>query len=166
MLDGADPAYLARRLVRIASEDIGLADPRALPLALDAWQGHERLGPPEGDLLLAQCAIYLAVAPKSNAAYMAFNQAQADVTRHGSLEVPMHLRNAPTRLMKQLGHGRGYQYDHDHDGGVAMDQVCLPDALSSREYYQPVDRGLESAIGERLQALRHARRRKGNDTPD
>ncbi len=167
MLDGgADPAYLARRLVRIASEDIGLADPRALTLALDAWQGHERLGPPEGDLLLAQCAIYLAMAAKSNAAYAAFNQARADVGAHGSLEVPMHLRNAPTRLMKQLGHGSGYQYDHDRDGGVALDQQCLPKTLRGQQYYQPVDRGLETAIAERLRALRLARGKAGTGSAD
>ncbi|MFA7542248.1 MAG: replication-associated recombination protein A [Lysobacterales bacterium] len=167
MLDGGiDPAYLARRLVRIASEDIGLADPRALTMALDAWQGYERLGPPEGELLLAQCAIYLAMAAKSNAAYMAFNQARADVARHGTLAVPMHLRNAPTRLMKQLGHGRGYQYDHEHEGGVALDQACLPEELAQQQYYQPVGRGLETAIGERLRALRAARGKAGSGPQD
>ena len=158
MLDGgADPSYLSRRLLRMASEDVGLADPRALTLALEAWQGYERLGSPEGDLLLAQCAIYLAMAPKSNAAYAAWNQARADVGAHGTLAVPMHLRNAPTRLMKGLGYGSGYQYDHDVDGGVAMDQQCLPDELVGQQYYQPVERGLEIQIGQKLDALRKAR---------
>ncbi len=158
MLDGgADPGYVARRLLRMASEDIGLADPRALDLALNAWNGHDRLGSPEGELLLAQCAIYLAVAPKSNAAYMAWNKALADVRSHGTLEVPLHLRNAPTRLMKQLGHGRDYQYDHDVEGGVALDQQCLPDVLAGSRYYEPVARGLEIQIKDKLDALRAAR---------
>lgn len=160
MLDGgADPSYLARRLVRIASEDIGLADPRALPMALDAWNAYERLGPPEGELMLAQCAIYLAVAAKSNAAYLAFGQARADVAAHGTLEVPLHLRNAPTRLMKQLGYGRDYRYDHDVEGGVALDQQCLPPELQGRRYYEPVERGLESQIKTKLEALRAARQK-------
>jgi len=158
MLDGgADPAYIARRLLRMASEDIGLADPRALELAINAWEGYDRLGPPEGELLLAQCTIYLAVAPKSNAAYMAWNQAMADVRAHGTLEVPLHLRNAPTKLMKQLGYGRGYRYDHDVEGGVALDQQCLPDELASRRYYAPVERGLEIQIRDKLEKLRAAR---------
>ncbi len=158
MLDGgADPSYLSRRLLRMASEDIGLADPRALTLALEAWQGYERLGSPEGELLLAQCAIYLAMAPKSNAAYAAWNQARADVAAHGTLEVPMHLRNAPTKLMKGLGYGSGYQYDHDVAGGVALDQQCLPDPLLGQRYYQPVERGLEIQIAQKLEALRKAR---------
>jgi putative ATPase len=158
MLDGgADPAYIARRLLRMASEDIGLADPRALELAINAWEGYDRLGPPEGELLLAQCTIYLAVAPKSNAAYMAWNQALADVRSQGTLEVPVHLRNAPTRLMKQLGYGRDYQYDHDVEGGVALDQQCLPDALAGTRYYEPVARGLEIQIRDKLGALRAAR---------
>lgn len=164
MLDGgADPSYLSRRLLRMASEDIGLADPRALTLALEAWQGYERLGSPEGDLLLAQCAIYLAMAPKSNAAYAAFNQVKAEVASSGTLAVPMHLRNAPTRLMKGLGYGSGYQYDHEVEGGVALDQQCLPDELAGRAYYyQPVDRGLEIQIGQKLEALRKARARHGD----
>ena len=158
MLDGgADPGYVARRLLRMASEDIGLADPRALDLALNAWNAYDRLGSPEGELLLAQCAIYLAVAPKSNAAYSAWNQASADVRSHGTLEVPVHLRNAPTRLMKQLGYGRDYQYDHDVEGGVALDQQCLPDELSGARYYEPVPRGLEIQIKDKLDALRSAR---------
>jgi putative ATPase len=162
MLDGgADPSYLARRLVRMASEDIGLADPRALNIALEAWDAYERLGSPEGELMLAQCAIYLAVAAKSNAGYMAFNNAKADVAAHGTLEVPVHLRNAPTKLMKQLGYGRDYQYDHDVEGGVALDQQCLPDELAGRRYYEPVARGLESQIRDKLDALRAAREAAG-----
>lgn len=163
MLDGgADPSYLARRLVRMAAEDIGLADPRALALALDAWDAFERMGPPEGELALAQCAVYLAVAAKSNAVYAAWNAARAEVQAHGSLAVPMHLRNAPTRLMKALGHGRGYRYDHDFEDGVAPGQQCLPDALAGRVFYQPVGRGLEARIAERLAELR-ARRGGGGD---
>ena len=159
MLDGGvDPAYLARRLTRMAIEDIGLADPRALTLALEAWNTYERRGSPEGELAFAELAIYLAIAAKSNAAYMAFNEARAEVQANGTLEVPMHLRNAPTRLMKGLGYGKGYQYDHDADGGVALDQQCLPDALAGHEFYRPVERGLELKIGEKLAALRAARR--------
>jgi putative ATPase len=159
MLDGGvDPAYLARRLTRMAIEDIGLADPRALSLALEAWNTYERLGSPEGELAFAELAIYLAIAAKSNAAYAAFNAVRAEVQANGTLDVPMHLRNAPTRLMKGLGYGKGYQYDHDAEGGVALDQQCLPDALIDREFYQPVDRGLELKIGEKLAALRAARR--------
>ncbi|MBX3726341.1 MAG: replication-associated recombination protein A [Xanthomonadales bacterium] len=162
MLDGgADPAYLARRLVRMASEDIGLADPRALALALDAWDGFERLGAPEGELMLAQCAVYLAVAAKSNAVYAGWKAARAQVQAHGSLAVPLHLRNAPTRLMKSLGHGRGYQYDHDFDEGVAPGQQCLPDELAGQVFYQPVERGLEAQIAQKLADLRA--RRKGGD---
>jgi putative ATPase len=160
MLDGgADPVYLARRLVRMASEDIGLADPRALTLALEAWNAYERLGAPEGELMLAQCAIYLAVAAKSNAGYVAFNHAKADVGAHGTLEVPVHLRNAPTTLMKQLGYGKDYQYDHDAEGGIALDQQCLPDELVGTRYYEPVARGLEIQIKEKLDTLREARDR-------
>ncbi len=159
MLDGGvDPAYLARRMTRMAIEDIGLADPRALSLALEAWNTYDRLGSPEGELAFAELAIYLAIAAKSNAAYMAFNEARAEVRANGTLEVPMHLRNAPTRLMKGLGYGQGYQYDHDAEGGVALDQQCLPDALAGREFYRPVERGLELKIGEKLAGLREARR--------
>ncbi|MCA0305427.1 MAG: replication-associated recombination protein A, partial [Proteobacteria bacterium] len=133
MLDGGvDPAYLARRMTRMAIEDIGLADPRALTLALEAWNTYDRLGSPEGELAFAELAIYLAIAAKSNAAHMAFNDARAEVRANGTLEVPMHLRNAPTKLMKGLGYGQGYQYDHDAEGGVALDQQCLPDALAGR----------------------------------
>ncbi|KAF1689969.1 recombination factor protein RarA [Pseudoxanthomonas taiwanensis] len=158
MLDGGcDPIYLARRLTRMAVEDIGLADPRALQMAVDAWDTYERLGSPEGDLALAQVAIYLASTAKSNAAYMAWNQARADVRQYGTAEVPMHLRNAPTKLMKQLGYNKGYQYDHDVEGGVALDQTCFPDSMGERVYYQPVERGLEIRLKEKLDRLRGAR---------
>jgi putative ATPase len=159
MLDGGcDPLYLARRMTRMAVEDVGLAEPRAWRMALDAWDTYERLGSPEGELGLAQLVIWLAIAPKSNAAYAAYNQARAVVGSTGTLDVPMHLRNAPTKLMKGLGYGKGYQYDHDLEGGVAFDQQCLPDALEGTEFYQPVERGLELKLREKLQALREARR--------
>jgi putative ATPase len=164
MLDGGvDPAYLARRLTRMAIEDIGLADPRALTLALEAWNTWDRLGSPEGELAFAELAIYLAIAAKSNAAYAAFNAVRAEVRANGTLEVPMHLRNAPTRLMKGLGYGKGYQYDPEVEGGVAIDQQCLPDALVGHEFYQPVERGLELKIGEKLAALRAARKAARGD---
>ncbi|MBN8728740.1 MAG: replication-associated recombination protein A [Xanthomonadales bacterium] len=159
MLDGGcDPRYLARRLLRMAVEDIGLADPRAWQMALDAWGTYERLGSPEGELGFAEVALYLAVAPKSNAAYAAFNQVRRVVGDSGTLEVPMHLRNAPTKLMKGLGYGKGYQYDHDVEGGVALDQQCLPDALAGRVFYAPTERGLEGRFREKLESLREARR--------
>ena len=158
MLDGGvDPLYLARRMTRMAVEDVGLAEPRAWRMALDAWDTYERLGSPEGELGLAQLAIWLAIAPKSNAAYMAYNKARTAVREGGTLEVPMHLRNAPTKLMKGLGYGKGYQYDHDAEGGVAMDQQCLPDALAGTMFYEPVERGLELQLREKLLALRAAR---------
>ena len=158
MLDGGcDPHYLARRLVRMAIEDVGLADPRALALAIDAWQAWDRLGSPEGDLALAEVAIYLALAPRSNAAYVAFGAVRGDVREHGTQPVPMALRNAPTRLMKELGYGKGYQYDHDLEGGVALGQQCLPEILQDRSYYQPVEQGLEIRLREKLAALRAAR---------
>ena len=158
MLDGGcDPVYLARRLTRMAVEDVGLADPRALQMAIEAWDAYERLGSPEGDLALAQLVIYLATCAKSNAAYVAFGEAQSDVRERGTLEVPMHLRNAPTRLMKELGHGSGYQYDHDAEGGVALDQTGFPSALGEKTYYRPVDRGLEIKMAEKLAALRATR---------
>ena len=164
MLDGgADPAYLARRLTRMAVEDVGLADPRALQMAIEAWEAYDRIGSPEGDLALAQVVIYLATCPKSNAGYLAWNEARGDVAASGSLEVPMHLRNAPTRLMKQLGHGSGYQYDHDAEGGVAIGQTGFPDAMGEKVYYRPVDRGLEIRLKEKLDALRAARARVGGD---
>ena len=158
MLDGGvDPAYLARRLTRMAIEDIGLADPRALTLALEAWDTFDRLGSPEGELALAEVAIYLAIAAKSNAAYAAFGEVKRLIGETGTLEVPMHLRNAPTKLMKGLGYGKGYQYDPDVDGGIAFDQQCLPDALVGREFYLPAERGLEAKIREKLAAVRAAR---------
>jgi putative ATPase len=158
MLDGgADPAYLARRLARMAVEDIGLADPRALQMAIDAWDAYDRLGSPEGNLALAQVVVYLASTAKSNAVYAAFAQARSDVSEHGSLDVPTQLRNAPTALMKQLGHGRGYRYDHDVDGGVALDQAGFPDALEGRVYYRPREAGLELKLKDKLDRLRAAR---------
>jgi putative ATPase len=158
MLDGGcDPLYLARRMTRMAVEDVGLAEPRAWRMALDAWDTYERLGSPEGELGLAQLAIWLAISPKSNAAYMAYNKAKATVKQMGTLDVPMHLRNAPTKLMKGLGYGTGYQYDHDVEGGIALDQQCLPDELVGTTFYDPVDRGLETKLREKLEALRAAR---------
>jgi len=167
MLDGGvDPAYLARRLTRMAIEDIGLADPRALTLALEAWDTYDRLGSPEGELAFAEVAIYLAVAAKSNAAYAAFGAAKAVIAQTGTLEVPLHLRNAPTKLMKGLGYGKDYQYDHDVEGGIAFDQQCLPDALAGHEFFAPTERGLEAKIGEKLKQVRAARAatRKGKGT--
>jgi putative ATPase len=165
MLDGgADPIYLARRLTRMAVEDIGLADPRALAMAIEAWDTYDRLGSPEGELALAQLAIYLASCPKSNAAYVAFGEAREDVRAHGTQPVPLHLRNAPTKLMKSLGYGKDYAYDHDAEGGVALGQTGFPDAMGEREYYRPVERGMEIKLKEKLDALRAARRQaRGGD---
>ena len=155
MIDGGcDHRYLARRLVRIASEDIGNADPRALALGLDAWEVQERLGSPEGELALAHAAVYMACAPKSNAIYAAFGAAMRDAREHGSLEVPKHLRNAPTRLLESLGHGEGYRYAHDEPDGYAAGERYLPDALQRRRYYEPTGRGLEGRIAEKLRQLR------------
>ena len=155
MLDGGcDPRYLARRIVRIASEDIGLADPRALALALDAWEVQERLGSPEGELALAHAAVFMACAPKSNAVYTAFGEAMRDAREHGSLEVPKHLRNAPTRLLESLGHGEGYRYAHDEPDAYAAGERYLPDALQQRRYYEPSGQGLEGRIAEKLRQLR------------
>ena len=160
MLDGGcDPVYLARRLTRMAVEDIGLADPRALPMAIDAWETYDRLGSPEGDLALGQVAVYLATTAKSNAVYRAWNAVRADIRKLGTLPVPMLLRNAPTKLMKELGYGRDYQYDHDVEGGVALDQTCFPDELGEPVYYQPVERGMEIRLKEKLDGLRAARAR-------
>ncbi|HEV2285213.1 MAG TPA: replication-associated recombination protein A [Steroidobacteraceae bacterium] len=157
MLDGGcDPHYIARRVVRMASEDLGLADPRALALALDAWEAYERLGTPEGELALATAVVYLACAPKSNAVYAAMGEAMADVAAYGTLEVPMKLRNAPTRLMKDLGYGRDYRYAHDEPGAFAAGERYLPDGMPDRRYYRPVPRGLELKIGEALARLRGA----------
>jgi putative ATPase len=155
MLDGGvDPRYVARRVLRMASEDIGLADPRGLRLALDAAEVYERLGSPEGELALAQAVVYLAVAPKSNAVYKAWNEVREFVRKDGSRPVPLHLRNAPTRMMKDLGFGSGYRYAHDEEGGYAAGERYLPDGVSERHFYQPVARGLELRIGERLAELR------------
>lgn len=155
MLDGGcDPIYLARRLTRMAVEDIGLADPRALQMATDAWDAYDRLGSPEGELALAQVVIYLASTAKSNAAYMAYKSAVSDAASLGTLDVPMHLRNAPTKLMKSLGYSKGYQYDHNVEGGVALSQSGFPDAMGERVYYAPVERGLEIKLKEKLDALR------------
>ena len=155
MLDGgADPRYMARRLVRMASEDIGLADPRALRLALDAAEVYERLGTPEGELALAECVVYLAIAPKSNAVYKAYNAVRALVKTDTTRPVPMHLRNAPTKLMKQLDYGKGYRYAHDEEGGFAAGERYLPDGLEGQVFYEPVERGLEIRIAEKLRDLR------------
>jgi putative ATPase len=154
MLDsGEDPLYVARRLVRFASEDIGNADPRALTLTLAAKEAYDFLGSPEGELALAQATLYLALAPKSNAAYVAFNEAKADVEERPSEPVPLHIRNAPTGLMKDLGYGRGYQYAHDAPD-ARVEQEHLPESLRGRQYYRPADRGLEAELGRRLAAWR------------
>lgn len=155
MLDGGcDPVYIARRVVRMASEDVGNADPRALTLALNAWDVQERLGSPEGELAIAQAVVYLACAAKSNAVYVAYNAATEDARRHGSLEVPLHLRNAPTRLMKELGYGKRYRYAHDEPEGYAAGENYFPDEMGPVRYYQPVARGLELKIAEKLAHLR------------
>jgi putative ATPase len=155
MLDGGcDPLYIARRVVRMASEDIGNADPRALSLSLNAWDTVERLGSPEGELALAQAVVYMACAPKSNAVYKAFNSAMEDARAGGTREVPIHLRNAPTRLMKELGYGHEYRYAHDEPEAYAAGETYFPDDLEERRYYQPVARGLEQKIAERLAYFR------------
>ncbi len=155
MLDGGvDPRYIARRMVRMATEDIGLADPRALALALDASLTYERLGSPEGELALAQCVIYLAVAPKSNAVYKAFNEAKAFIKNDGTRPVPLHLRNAPTTLMKDLDYGKDYRYAHDEEGGFAAGESYFPDGLAAPSFYRPVERGLEIRIADKLRELK------------
>ncbi len=151
---GCDPLYIARRALRMASEDIGNADPRALTLALEACAVYERLGSPEGELAIAQAIVFMACAAKSNAVYAAYNAATEDATRLGSLEVPLHLRNAPTRLMKEIGYGKGYRYAHDEPGGYAAGARYFPDAMPDRRYYVPAPRGLEIKIGEALAARR------------
>ncbi|SIS20605.1 Recombination protein MgsA [Aquipseudomonas alcaligenes] len=154
MIDGGcDPLYLARRVVRMASEDIGNADPRALTLCLNAWDVQERLGSPEGELAVAQAIVYLACAPKSNAVYMGFKAAMREAAEHGSLEVPLHLRNAPTRLMKELGYGEEYRYAHDEPDAYAAGEDYFPEELQPRRYYEPVPRGLELKIREKLERL-------------
>ena len=161
MLDGgADPRYMARRLIRMAAEDIGLADPRALRLALDAAEVYERLGSPEGELALAECLVYLAVAPKSNAVYKAFNEAKAFVKKDGSRPVPLHLRNAPTKLMKDLDYGKGYRYAHDEAGGFAAGERYLPDGMAEPGFYRPVERGLEIRIADKLRELKNLNNQK------
>ncbi len=154
MLDGGcDPLYVVRRLVRIASEDIGNADPRALQLSMDAWFAQERLGSPEGELALAQAVTYLALAPKSDAVYKAFNQCMADIRKDPDYEVPVHLRNAPTKLLKSMGHGDSYRYAHHEPDAFAAGESYLPEAIHQRRYYEPVNRGLEIKLSEKRQRL-------------
>ncbi|QNN46513.1 replication-associated recombination protein A [Thermomonas brevis] len=160
MLDGGcDPSYLLRRMTIMAVEDVGLADPRALEMAINVWNAFDRIGAPEGHIALSNLAIYLAGTAKSNASYMALNAARADIAALGTQPVPLHLRNAPTKLMKSLGYSKGYQYDHDVEGGIALDQTAFPDGMGERVYYQPVSRGLEIKLKEKLDALREARAR-------
>ena len=155
MLDGGcDPLYIARRVVRMAIEDIGLADPRAFPLTLNAWEAYDRLGSPEGELAIANAVVYLAVAPKSNAVYVAMDEAKGDVEKYGTLDVPLRFRNAPTGLMKELGFGRDYRYAHDEADAFVAGERYLPDEMPDRRYYRPVPRGLELKIGEALARLR------------
>jgi len=156
LVGGADPLYVARRVVRMASEDIGNADPKALQLALNAWEAQEKLGSPEGELALAQAISYLAVAPKSNAVYKAFKTAMLDAEHEGTQPVPLHLRNAPTKLMKAEGYGKAYRYDHDEPGAFAKGQTYFPKELGEKRYYYPVNRGLEIKIREKLEQLRAA----------
>jgi putative ATPase len=154
MLDGgAEPKYMARRLIRMATEDIGLADPRALQIALDAAQVYERLGSPEGELALAECVVYLAIAPKSNAIYKAFNEVKAFIKKDGTRPVPMHLRNAPTKMMKDMDWGKGYRYAHDEEGGFAAGETYLPEGMNE-QFYKPVERGLEIKIADKLRELK------------
>ena len=161
MIDGGcDPRYLARRVVRMAVEDVGLADPRALAIALDGWDTYERLGSPEGELAIAEAVVYLACAPKSNATYVAYKEAMADVAQFGTLDVPARFRNAPTQLLKELGHGAGYRYAHDEPDAYATGERYLPDALPERRYYRPVARGLEIRIAEALGRLRDRARKQ------
>ena len=163
MLDGGvDPRYISRRLIRMAAEDIGLADPRALRMALDAAEVYERLGSPEGELALAECVVYLAVTAKSNAVYKAFNEAKAFVKQDGTRPVPMHLRNAPTRLMKQLDYGKGYRYAHDEEDGFAAGENYLPEGMADPGFYRPVRRGLEIKIDDKLRELREKNLIQGN----
>lgn len=155
MLDGGcDPIYLARRLTRMATEDIGLADPRALQVCLDAWDSYTRLGSPEGELSLAQAAVYMASAPKSNALYSAYGEVRATIAEHGSLEVPVHLRNAPTKLSKEMGHGAEYRYAHDEENGFAAGENYLPEEIHSQQFYAPKNSGLEARIREKLEQFR------------
>src|SRR5205814_4486406 len=163
MLDGGvDPRYLARRMIRMASEDIGLADPRALEVAINAAEVYERLGTPEGELALAECAIYLAVAPKSNAVYAAYGAARDLVEKDGTRPVPLHIRNAPTRLMKDLGYGKGYRYAHDEDDAYAAGERYLPEGMPEVSFYTPTGRGLEAKIAAKLAELRERDAKAGN----
>jgi len=164
MLDGgADPLYLGRRIVRMATEDVGLADPRALRLALDACETYERLGTPEGELALAEAVLYLACAPKSNAAYAAYNAAREFIARDGTRPVPLHIRNAPTRLMKELGYGKDYRYAHDEEGAYAAGENYFPEGMPEVEWYRPTERGLEARIREKLEQLRELDRKARKD---
>ena len=161
MIDGGvDPRYIARRMIRMAVEDVGLADPRALRMALDASEVYERLGTPEGELALAQCLVYLAIAPKSNAVYTAYNEARALVRKEGTRPVPLHLRNAPTRLMKDLGYGKDYRYAHSEEGGFAAGETYFPEGMRPPRFYRPVERGLEIRIAEKLRELRALNEKK------
>jgi putative ATPase len=160
LVGGEDPLYVARRMVRFAAEDVGLADPDALLQALAAWDTYERLGSPEGELALAQCVLYLATAPKSNAAYRAFGAAQRAARETGSLMPPKHILNAPTRLMRDLGYAKGYQYDHDTDEGFSG-QNYFPDGMAREEFYQPVERGFEREIRKRLDYWAKLRNERG-----
>ncbi len=156
MLDGgADALYVGRRVVRMAIEDIGLADPRALRIALDACETYERLGSPEGELALAEAVLFLSVAPKSNAVYEAYNAARAFVSNDQTRPVPMHLRNAPTRLMKDLGYGKGYRYAHDEEGAYAAGENYFPEGMPEAQWYRPTERGLEAKIREKLEQLKN-----------
>jgi putative ATPase len=167
MLDGGcDPLYVARRMIRVASEDIGNADPRSLQLTLNAWEVLERLGSPEGELALAQAVVYLACAPKSNAVYKASKAAMKSAKENGSLEVPMHLRNAPTGLMKDLGYGDKYRYAHDEAGAVALGEKYFPDDMSPLKYYHPVPRGLEIRIRDKLEEIERRNRESHSQTAD
>ncbi len=161
LASGEDPLYVARRMIRFASEDVGNADPQALSIALGARESFTILGSPEGELALLQCAVYLATAPKSNALYAAQGKLREEIRKSGSLPVPMHIRNAPTRLMKDLGYGKGYQYDHDHEGGFAG-QDCLPDGLSGKEFYKPIEVGFEREIARRMEWWEKQRKRRGD----
>jgi putative ATPase len=155
MIDGGcDPHYIARRVVRMASEDIGNADPRGLHLSLEAWNTYERLGSPEGELAIAHAIVYLSCVPKSNAVYTAYKAAMSAAKEHGTLEVPMHLRNAPTKFMKEIGYGEGYRYAHDEEDAFAAGEVYLPKELQGQQFYHPEDRGLESKIKKHLGFLR------------
>ena len=167
MLDGGcDPGFVARRLLRMASEDIGNADPRALTLVLAAWDSYDRLGSPEGELALAQACLFLALAPKSNAAYVAFGAAMEDAKSQGTLDVPLHLRNAPTRLMKDLGYGKGYRYAHDEPDALAPGQTHFPDTMEPRRYYEPVPRGLELKLRETLARVRAGPKAEARETAE